>query len=239
VEPSEEEIAHLVRLYDANLAYADQEIGALYRALEETGLLESTVLIITSDHGEQLHERGYISHSAQVLEQSIRIPLIVRFPRSVGISGLRVGGLVDLLDLAPSLLDIFGFADDDPARSGMQGRSLLPVVGGAPGKRVILSRTVWESPVYALRDERYKLIHDTRTGKSELYDLERDGGEGHDLARREPVRLAYYRQGLQDWVGRLQPRDAGSGQGAELTPEQCENLKSLGYLASTVDCGGE
>jgi arylsulfatase A-like enzyme len=239
VEPSEEEIAHLVRLYDANLAYADREIGALYRALEETGLLESTVLIIASDHGEQLYERGYISHSAQVLEQSIRIPLIVRFPQSTGISGRRVDGLVDLLDLAPSLLDIFGFPDDDPARSEMQGRSLLPVVSGAPGKRAILSRTVWERPVYALRDQRYKLIHDTRTGESELYDLERDRGEARDLAGREPVRLAYYRQGLQDGVGRLQPGEAGSGRGAELTPEQCENLKSLGYLASTVECGGE
>src|SRR6185503_1897437 len=66
VRPSAEEVAHLQRLYDGNLAYADREVGRLRRALEDAGLLDRTVVIVTADHGEQLYEHGYISHSAQV-----------------------------------------------------------------------------------------------------------------------------------------------------------------------------
>jgi arylsulfatase A-like enzyme len=234
--PTKDEIEHLVRLYDGNLAYADQEVGELYRALEASGQLEQTVLIITADHGEQLYERGYISHSAQVLEQSIRVPLIVRFPARLGLGGQRVEGLVDLLDLAPTVMDILGGPDWRHPGWEIQGRSLLPVVAGAPAKPAILSRTVWERPVYALCDGRFKLIHDTRTGQSTLYDLERDPGERRDLAARRPVRLAYYRESLHDWIGRLDPRVAGQAQGAELTVEECEKLKVLGYLPSDHDC---
>ena len=173
-QPRPEEVDHLVRLYDGNLAYADREVGELRRALEAAGLLERTVLIVTADHGEQLHEHGYISHSAQVYEQSVHVPLIVRLPAGKGPRGVRVPALVDLLDLAPTVLDLFAAEGSARTAREFQGRSLLPVIAGAPGKPAVLSRTVWERPVYALRDERYKLIYDSRTGQGKLFDLQAD-----------------------------------------------------------------
>jgi arylsulfatase A-like enzyme len=227
---SADELAHLVRLYDGNLAYADAQIGAIRRALESSGLLEKTVVIVTADHGEQLGEHGYISHSAQVYEQSVHVPLIVRLPAGKGPRGLRVRGLVDHLDIAPTVLELLGV----PAPSGgrFQGRSLLPVIAGAAGKPAVLSRTVWDRPVYALRDERFKLIYDTRTGGSELYDLEADPDERRELSAAQPLRAEYYRQTLQHWILGLRPATAAAAaaQRLETTPEQCENLKSLGYL---------
>jgi arylsulfatase A-like enzyme len=228
--PTAEEIAHLVRLYDGNLASVDREVGALRRTLEAQGLWDRTVLIVAADHGEQLFEKGYISHSAQVYEQSTHIPLLVRIPG--GPRGRRVSQVTDLLDLAPTILDLFGLRDT-PFKQAAQGASLLPLMAGAgrAADVVTLSRTVWERPVYALRDARYKLVYDTRTGRQQLYAIESDREETKDVAASEPVRATFYRQTLLRLLAGLkQPRPAGAPTGAAtLTPEQCEHLKALGY----------
>jgi arylsulfatase A-like enzyme len=245
VQATADEVAHLVRLYDGNLAYVDREVGAVRRALEAQGLWDRTVLIVTADHGEQLHEKGYVSHSAQVYEQSTHVPLIVRVPG--GPRGTRVAQMVDLLDLAPTVLDLFG-ASDTPFAKQAQGTTLLPMLagagsrtGGASGEGVAtLSRTVWDRPVYALRDLRYKLVYDTRTGREELYDLEADGGETTNLAGAQGVRAAYYRQALQQMLASLrqEPSGAVSAPAAPPSREQCENLKSLGYASEACKALG-
>jgi arylsulfatase A-like enzyme len=233
-KPVPGEIEHLVRLYDGNLAFADQEVGALRRALEEDGLWEKTVVIVAADHGEELFEHGWIGHNVHLYEESMHVPLVVHFPRGAGPSGVRVQGLVDLLDVAPTIADVLRGAAQEGPPGEFQGLSLLPVIAGATAKAAILSRTVWDRPRYALRDARFKFLYDTRTGDQELYDLQDDPGETRDLARADTLRTAYYRQALQQWVASLaRSRPAGT---EEATPsrDQCENLRSLGYI--TGDC---
>jgi arylsulfatase A-like enzyme len=226
----EAEREHLVRLFDGNLAYADQEVGALRRALEAEGLWERTVVIVAADHGEELFERGWIGHNVHVYEPSVRVPLIVRFPKGTGPAGRRVGALADLLDVAPTVADVFGALGKGSSLREFQGRSLLPVVEGAPGKPAVLSRSVWDRPRYALRDERYKYLYDTRTGEERLFDLDADPGETRDLGPAEPLRAAYYRQALHAWTLRLARRGPAGAEPAELSPQQCENLRALGYV---------
>ena len=224
-----EERAHLVRLYDGNLAFADQEIGALRRALEAEGLLDRTVVIVMADHGEGLGEHGWIGHNVQLYEESIQIPLVVRFPAGKGPAGKRIPGLVDLLDLAPTIADVFGVLGQGGSDKQFQGRSLLPVVEGAPGKPAVLSRTVWDRPRYALRDERFKYFYDTRSGEERLFDVQADPGESHDITAADPLRAAYFRQALHQWILGL-GRRAGAAEEGALTPEQRENLCALGYI---------
>jgi len=143
VKPSEEEIAHLRRLYDGNLAFVDQQVGELRKALEAAGLWDKTVLIVAADHGEQLYEHGYVSHSAQVHEQSTHVPLIVRFPAGRGPRGERRAQLVDLLDVAPTVLEILrgpaGVPGPQPPAGGgggaREGGPALAHGLGAPGLR--------------------------------------------------------------------------------------------------------
>lgn len=231
VTPTAEEVAHLRRLYHGNLAYADREVGAIRQALQESGVWDKTVLVVTADHGEQLYEHGYVSHSAQVYEQSMHVPLIVRLPAGRGPRGTRTRELVDLLDISPTVTDVLLGGAGAAAAREFQGRSLLPLIAGAPGKPAVLSRTVWERPVYALRDARYKLVYDSRTGEGRLFDLEADPGETRDVAGERPLRAGWYRQTLQHWLSGLAEGSArAAAGGAERpTPEQCENLKSLGY----------
>ncbi len=228
---SGEEREHLVRLYDGNLAFADQEVGALRAALEADGLWDKTVVIVAADHGEQLFEHGWIGHNVQLFEQSLHVPLIVRFPAGKGPAGVRIGALVDLLDLAPTIADLFGVLGQGGSDKAFQGRSVLPVIAGAPGKPAVLGRTVWDRPRYTLRDERFKLYFDTRSGEQRLTDLERDPAEARDATPDQPLRAAYYRQALYHWTLRLGQRPGG-GEEAQLTREQCENLKALGYTAA-------
>jgi arylsulfatase len=232
---SEDEREHLVRLYDGNLAYADQEVGALLQSLEQEGLLEKTVVIVAADHGEELFEHGWIGHNVHVFEPSVRVPLVIRFPKGAGVpAGRREASLADLLDVAPTIADVFGVLGKGGSDREFQGRSLLPVAFGAPGKPAVLSRSVWDRPRYALRDERYKYLYDTRTGAESLYDLETDPGEARDVAAEEPLRSAYYRQALHAWTLRLARAGPGGDESTIMTCEQCENLRSLGYIQG--DC---
>jgi arylsulfatase A-like enzyme len=232
-KPAPGEVEHLVRLYDGNLAFADQQLGLVRKALEERGLWDKSLVIVAADHGEGLFEHGWIGHNVQLYEESIHVPLIVHLPKGAGPAGVKIKGLVDLLDIAPTIADAFGALGGGASERAFEGRSLLPMLAGAPGKPIVLSRTVWDRPRYALRDERFKFLYDTRTGEQELYDIGADPGETHNLAGQEPVRVAYYRQTLHHWIAALGRRGVSAGTDVEkLTPEQCENMRSLGYVQS-------
>jgi len=164
----------------------------------------------------------------------VRVPLVIRFPKGTGPSGARVRALSDLLDIAPTIADIFGVRGKGGSDREFQGRSLLPVALGAPGKPAVLSRSVWDRPRYALRDDRFKYLYDTRTGEEQLFDLVTDPGEARDVADEEPLRAAYYRQALHAWTLRLARRPPSEGAETALTCDQCQNLRALGYIQG--DC---
>lgn len=229
IRPSAEEREHLVRLYDGNLAAADREVGWLRSTLDELGLLERTVLVITADHGEDVLERGLSGHGALVHEESLRVPLVVRLPAGRGPAGVRRSGFVDLLDVAPTVADIFGLPGSSPAVQGFEGRSLLSLLAGGPGKAAVLGRTMQERPTYSLRHGPWTLLHSVRSGHTALFDRSRDPGEREDLAARLPVRRELMRQELMRWLRDLK-RPAGAPAGRALTPEERALLRSLGYL---------
>ena len=221
---------HVVRLYDGNLAYADHAVGELRRQLEARGMWDRTVLVVAADHGEAMWEHGHVGHEVQVYEASIKVPLIVRFRKGQAPAGVRLRGLVDLLDLAPTLADLFGVRGRGGSDREFEGRSLLPMLYGAPGKQVSIARSRAPRPRYSLRLGRLKYVFDSGTGGEELYDVPADPAEASNLAGDDPVRTAYYRQLLQRWLLRLQPAAGDEGPAAPLTPQQQENLKALGYV---------
>ena len=109
------------------------------------------------------------------------------------------------------------------------------MIAGAPGKPAVLSRTVWDRPRYALRDERFKYVYYTQTGEEWLYDLAEDPGETRDLVG-PASRCARRTTARRCTPGRCGSRRRGPARSeqAELTCEQCENLKALGYIQG--DC---
>lgn len=111
--------------YYAMVELIDHQVGRMIRALEETGQLEQTIVIFMSDHGEMLGDHGLYLKGPHFYEEAVRVPLVFRWPSRFQ-AGLRVDGLTELLDIAPTILEAVGI----PVPEAMQGRSLLPICTG-------------------------------------------------------------------------------------------------------------
>ena len=218
----EETLARVRGLYLGNLAYVDSLLGTVLSLLDD-----ETIVVVTADHGEALFEHGFLGHNTQLYEESIRIPLLIRAP---GIAPRRVPDLVELIDLTPTLAELAGLARS-PEASRFQGRSLVPALSGRPlPEKLAFSRTLWAKPRYSVRSSRFKLIWDTRTGGTELYDLESDPRERTPLS--SLVREGYLRQELLLWY-REQERlkaEEPAPDDAILSEEERLRLESLNYV---------
>jgi arylsulfatase A-like enzyme len=209
-------------LYLGNLAYVDSLVGKVLSLLDD-----ETIVVVSADHGEALFEHGFLGHNTQLYEESIRIPLLIHAP---GVAPRRVPDLVELIDLTPTLAELAGLARS-PGASRFQGRSLVPAFSGRPlPKKLAFSRTLWAKPRYSVRSSRFKLIWDTRTGGTELYDLESDPHERAPLT--SLVREGYLTQELLLWY-REQERlkaEEPAPDDAILSDEERRRLESLNYV---------
>ena len=120
------DIAHLAALYDGATAWVDACFGLFMAGLEARGLLDDVVIVVLSDHGEELGEHGAFEHRTRLSDETLHVPLMVRLPGGAH-GGTRVGGLTALLDVAPTVLDLGGVST--PA--GARGTSLKPALFGA------------------------------------------------------------------------------------------------------------
>ncbi len=217
--PPTEVLDRIRGLYDGNMAYVDSLVGKLLGELERRGLSDDTIVVLTADHGEALFEHDYIGHNTQLYEESIRVPLMIHIPATKARS---VEGVVELVDLAPTILELAGVAFDD-----MDGQSLLRPEPG----RIAFSRTVWDKPRYSARGERYKLIWNSRTDRREIYDLERDPGETRNILEEEPFMSGLFEQRMFAWLAEQERLRASTPppESAVVTEEQREFIEDLGY----------
>jgi arylsulfatase A-like enzyme len=199
----------------------DREVGVLRRTLEQAGLWDRLLVIISADHGEGLREHGWIGHMKQVHEEAAHVPLIVHFPAGQGPRASRVEAVVSLLDLAPTIADALGVAI--PAGTFV-GRSLLR---GAPGASVV-TRNTDLVPTYGVTEDRYRLIFQAADRVQQLYDVIADPGETRDLAGAQAAWAAAQRQALQRFVLGLRPEKPTPIRPP--TPAELEQLKALGYV---------
>lgn len=173
-------LRRLRRAYYALLSYVDTKIGELVATLRQSGELDNTVIVFTSDHGDMLGERGMVQKRC-FYEWSARVPLLLRFPDGAH-SGSAVSAPVSLVDLVPTLLDLAGVPADK--RIPMDGASLLPLLDTDVDDRVVFSEyhleKVW-APCFMVRRGRYKYIYIHGHG-TQLFDLEADPGEWNDLS---------------------------------------------------------
>ncbi len=216
--------------YDAEIAHVDGQLGRLLAALERSGRLDSTIVVVVADHGEALGQHGEETHGVLVYDEVMRIPMLLWVPGGPREARV-VDGQVSLVDLAPTLLSLVGL----PALEGAQGRDLSAVVlDGAelPEDRSVFLESElprlelgW-SALQALRSSRWKYI---RAPRPELYDLRADPGERNNVFPAPPSdELAETLAELEETLTLAGAEDARR----ELTDEQLAQLQSLGYLGS-------
>jgi arylsulfatase len=243
--PTEGDIAAFRALYDAGVLNLDGLVGAVRRALEEAGVERRTIVVFTSDHGEELFERGGFDHLGSLHEEVARVPLIVWAPGRTGLPpGTRLGGgPVSLTDLGNTLLGLLGVPAERPIGLGRDLSEFLgPGASGGPlptGAAVFAeSRGESSEPVQAVWEDgpdgwwKY-LRKETQTGVREwLYELRTDPGEARDLSGREADRMARLREALrQRRAAASAVREAlGGGGSVTLDEESLEALRKLGYV---------
>lgn len=205
-------------LYDANVHYADAILGDMLDALDEAGILDEALVIVTSDHGESMWEHGQLGHSYQVYDEMLRVPMVVRFPKDIEspvARGTVIETLTSNMDLLPSIcawLDVAAPADlDGFLLAGLFDTAPLP-------ERQLFVRADQEDPVRGLRGKRLKSIHQPATGHSEaaslVFNLKKDPGEF------------------------INQRDARPGFGEELLLQleaRLQELRENGHTATTAD----
>jgi len=171
--PSERQ--RMIDLYDAAIRYVDDQVGRLLDALDAAGLAERTLVLLTSDHGDEFLEHGDIFHKSPFLyDELIHVPLIVRVPER---QGERVTELVRHIDLAPTLLELFG----QPPIEAAQGTSLLPLLGGDRAAWTAQAAYSQSYEFIAVRTPERKLMYDLARDRTFCFDLRTDPRELHNV----------------------------------------------------------
>ena len=233
--------------YDGSIRGMDAELGRLVERLRELGLEDDTLIVFTSDHGEEFLEHGRPFHGQSVYAELTEVPLIVRWPAVVP-AGLVIEERVQSIDVMPTLLDASGLRHPD----GLQGRSLLPLLQAAADPAAVwaprpafsekarttggAAPTPQDTESYSVIDGEWLLIHNaTRpegTPEYELYDMERDPLNATNVADQHGAVVERLGRAIERWrrvaeTARL-PDDSDSAE--RLSQEELERLRSLGYI---------
>jgi tetratricopeptide (TPR) repeat protein len=216
--------------YDAELRYVDEQVGVFWDGLRQRNLLDKTLIVFLSDHGESLGEHGEKTHGYFIYQSTLWVPLIIHWPQGIEHFPARVSEPAGLMDVAPTILQFAGIA----LPREFQGRSLLeslrPVSSNTP--RDIYSESLYArdhfgcASLRSLRAGRYKYI---QAPKPELYDLVADPGETRNLYKQNhALALA-----SQDRMNALRDRFRSQHPlgGKALDPDAVARLSSLGYVA--------
>jgi choline-sulfatase len=208
---TEENVARARRGYFANISYVDEKVGELVDTLSRTRMLDKTVILFCSDHGDMLGERG-MWFKMSFFEGSARVPLMIAGP---GIPAGLHRAPVSNLDIAPTLADIAGISMAE-IMPWTDGESLVPVMGGEERTAPALMEYAAEgsyAPLVAIRAGRWKYVH-CALDPDQLYDLSADPHELTNLAG-DPAHA--------DTVARFQAQAAGRWEMARFDAEVRES----------------
>lgn len=239
---TESERRYATDLYDGDVARVDEVVGGLLETLRDEGILDQALLVVLSDHGEDLwdhEERISPAHGHSLYQEILHVPLIVRAPGRVR-AGARIRQPVSLLDVAPTLLEMAGLPADPSHQGTSLARSLR--AGEEPESRLLYSEGIEYGPDrFAVRAGNMKVIVapmpdvvrnnvPLEVQALEVFDLASDPQERHDLSGRmdDPSRRA-----LRALWTRLQKRYKPFHElgGQETIPDELrEQMRSLGYV---------
>jgi arylsulfatase A-like enzyme len=228
--PSPEMAARLHEVYDGEVVYLDQHLGALFDELKRRGLYDQTMIVLTADHGEEFHEHSGWWHGTTLYDEQTNVPLIIKPARS-GTRGATVTDLVTSLDIAPTILTAAGL----PVPPAMQGHA-LPLAGGAsPQWPAVFSEEDFEGNVLqALRSLDWKLVtanagNPRGLPETGVYDLGRDPREMQNVAATAGAKVEELRAALGRKIVEARAQ-AGATTQTDVDSVTRGRLKALGYV---------
>jgi arylsulfatase A-like enzyme/Tfp pilus assembly protein PilF len=228
------------KLYDGEIAYTDSQLARLFDWLKKNRLYDQSIIVFTSDHGESLGEHGEDEHGFFVYNSTLHVPLIIKPHKGSPLKPRRIQPPVETISIGPTLLQLA--AIQDPIQSQFQARSLVALMthGTAPEDRAAYAETFYPfssfgwSPLRSLQTARYHYIE---APNRELYDLASDPKEQDDLITRRREEATMLKAQLKALAAQFPPPE-DIEPGNNLSPEEVEKLRSLGYVAFRAPTGG-
>jgi len=229
-------VARLEKLHNGEVAYTDAEVGRLLAGVSERNLEANTVIIITSDHGEEFYDHKGFEHGHTLYDELLHIPLIIRAPGvefmqantdMTQAQGLSVRTTVRQIDIAPTLCELVGI---QPAPAFV-GKSLVPFLMDRKGEnRPVLSQgNMWGPSGSSWRKEGFKLIQRSSMESLQLFDINSDAREQNNIADKIPQKCDVMMADL-DLILQAISRRRTPNQAPELSQREIERLRSLGYI---------
>lgn len=247
--PSDAEIERVIALYDAEVAYVDRELGRFFDELKSRGLYDTSVIILTSDHGEAFQEHGAWEHGRAtaldepgLYEEIVHIPLIVKWPGET--MGTRVGNVVSQMDVAATILEAAGIESTSSWAMGLRHH-----VDGESGSRVrnaiseiatldsdrgaglqLVFRTQDRKYIASFRAPTTSELYRSRPIREEVYDLRNDPEETNNLADTSGFELDSFRAALRAYLKAARELAPYDGDDVALDEKLLEQLRALGYI---------
>lgn len=242
----EVERQNIVGLYDGEVRYTDEAlVGPLIRKLKQLGLYDSSLIIFTSDHGEEFYDHKSWEHGHQLYDESLKVPLLIKFPES-RFKGTKISRIVRLVDIFPTILDELRIGSSGLS---LDGKSLLPLIRGEERD----DRTFWAdfgdgvlnshipqkiatnsgtekfilNKKYREEDRSFFEYPPPATGPVELYDLKDDPYEERNIANDRVELVNRLIHTIDAFYSQVQKRKTPK---PEIDEELKEQLKALGYI---------
>ncbi len=242
----EKERENIIGLYDGEVRYTDDKlIGPLIAKLKEMGLYEESLIVFTSDHGEEFFDHGGWGHGHSLYNEALKVPLVIKFPKEK-FKGKTVNQIVTLVDIMPTVLDEMGldFSEDE-----IDGRSLLPflegkeredrvyladigsnVLGSRIPKSISTNKGKWKlilSQKFRPEERDFFAFPPPQIGPVEFYHLVNDPYERTNLADKNPDRVNRVIHWVNEYYAKARKRKVEK---AKLNEQVESQLRALGYI---------
>ncbi|MCO6430911.1 MAG: sulfatase [Deltaproteobacteria bacterium] len=213
---------HLSDHYDASIRMVDDAFGKLIDYLKSRSDYDDTIIIVTSDHGEEFLEHGRIGHILSLNRELLMVPLIIKAP---GAKPRAIENTVSLVDITPTVLDLLNIED----LPKMDGRSLGKLLKGENSeiRPFQFSELEVDVNLRSHYDDQYHTIVDLESGSASLFDVTADSTEQNNIAEAQPEVLEERVSQLQKFVSGL---ISGLGESKSHSDKELEQLRTLGYL---------
>jgi len=221
------EINYIMAVYDGGINYVDDQLGKIFEKLNQLGIYENTIIIITADHGEAFREHGKLEHNSKPYIEEIHVPLIMRGPK---IPRNRIyENFVQHIDIVPTIFEILNI----PQRGEMQGRSILPLMNNCEieedFKTYSFGRRARNRFSMSLRTKKWTYIMNPG-GLDELYNRINDPKEQNNIIEKRPLIAQKLKKELEDFIALTSKGKPQVAEKVHIDEELKEQLKSLGYL---------
>lgn len=222
VDITDRDIQHLIDLYDDEIRYFDGVFRRLLAMLDARHQLEGTLIVLTSDHGEEFLEHGHVKHCRGLWNNLTHVPLVLQIPRAG--EGRVIDAAVENIDIVPTILDYLGI---DFRGFGFKGSSLRPLIEGRSTESRYAFADVGR--YRSADDGRFHLILDALDTRFTLFDLSNDPLEQRDLFDSPHPEFTPLLDALDNWLDATGQRSGLDDAVAEAHAKE-EELRALGYL---------